>query len=98
MNYSVSRDDFNHAGFISKERQKELSPATQVITYLKNKDKSTNYKYLFGVGECRTRLIHAYLRENHDMSSPPKLDEALEFVHKNFSHFKKWLNANLKTY
>ncbi|MEB0262909.1 hypothetical protein [Mucilaginibacter sp. 10I4] len=98
MNYGVTREDFQCNGTISKEVSKTLSGATQVITYLKNKDKSTNYKYLFGVGECRTRLLHAYVKAEHGMVSPPKLDECLELAFNNFNGFKKWLNSNLQTF
>lgn len=98
MYIRLSSDHFDKSGFVTKEVSKTLSAEAQVITYLKNKDKSTNYKYLFGVGECRTRLLAAYAKECHGMPVPPKQEVILQLAFDNFKQFKKWLNNNLKTF
>lgn len=98
MYINIGSNSFNKSGFVEKSISKTLSPEAQIITYLKNKDKSTNYKYLFGVGECRTRLLATYAKQCHDMPVPPKQEIIMKLAFDNFKQFKKWLNANLQTF
>lgn len=94
--YGINKEHFGSGGHVQKKHYEDLSHFDQVLAYIKNWDKSHNYKYCVGAGQVRTRLLSNYLRKIKGFHNVPKLEEQMEIIFQNFDDFKKHLNAKEK--
>lgn len=96
MNYGITKDEFNKNGFVSKETQKSLNKEAFVMSYLKNREKSSGYKDLIGSGHMRTIVLVNFLRRVLNIETMPDIDSMLRLAYDNMDEFKKWITVSLK--
>ena len=95
MNYNISNECFHKSGHVTKETQSLFNKETLVISYLKNRERSSGFKHLIASGHLRTCVLVNFIARELNITTTTDLDTMLCIAYDNFDTFKKWITESI---